>query len=348
MCLFQLAPELLLLIFECLESSFFREDLDRLTICKQWLPYARTAFLRDIEFSPSRLRRLLSIPIHNATARAELGATRVRRLKDNIRTVALPLRGYDQWRPSLEESLEERRTWTDNLDRDLAALADILRNSREFRAIHLAASMECHPLVPNTPRRSYLYAQTLSAFLQIESLTVLELDTWGTDFLPRNMGGDRESVHICPLVSRLLPTLHRLRIRMRRICPDALLVPQNTSPLHLQEFIINLSLAGEPSVTSVASSLRCRSSDEGPINLRKDIEDQARALADRMISPKTVRVLSHILPSFEKESLDVLTGKRMILAEDSAWDDDGSMMDDSVDSETDLFNSESSSSDEGL
>lgn len=42
-----------------------------------------------------------------------------------------------------------------------------------------------------------------------------------------------------------------------------------------------------------------------------------------MASPKTIRILTHSLPSFEIQSLDVLTGKKMMLDDGMTWDEDG-------------------------
>jgi len=53
------------------------------------------------------------------------------------------------------------------------------------------------------------------------------------------------------------------------------------------------------------------------------MREQAEALAARMASPKTVRILTHSYPNFRRQSLDVLTGKTMILEGDVAWDEDG-------------------------
>ncbi|KAF4442413.1 hypothetical protein FALBO_17297, partial [Fusarium albosuccineum] len=65
--------------------------------------------------------------------------------------------------------------------------------------------------------------------------------------------------------------------------------------------------------------------------------DAAGALAERMTSPKTLRILTHSLPSFEIQSLDVLTGKTMILDDDMAWGEDGKMVEEDSEPESELL-----------
>lgn len=70
--------------------------------------------------------------------------------------------------------------------------------------------------------------------------------------------------------------------------------------------------------------------------LQEDIEAQANALVTQMLAPSVVRILTHTYPKLEMQSLDVLTGKRMLLADDSAWDANGEVIEDKVESESEL------------
>ncbi|KAI1099735.1 hypothetical protein F4804DRAFT_336923 [Jackrogersella minutella] len=57
---------------------------------------------------------------------------------------------------------------------------------------------------------------------------------------------------------------------------------------------------------------------------QEDIEDQAKALTARsIVSPQTIRILTLSFPLIEIRSLDVLTGRYMIVANDMACLEDG-------------------------
>jgi hypothetical protein len=60
MSLLRLPPETLTQIMNDVGSSYFREDLGRLTICKQWFSFARTAYFKDFQLCQKSLRSLLS------------------------------------------------------------------------------------------------------------------------------------------------------------------------------------------------------------------------------------------------------------------------------------------------
>ena len=83
---------------------------------------------------------------------------------------------------------------------------------------------------------------------------------------------------------------------------------------------------------TVPPSTWCGSAAGGQPQLKAAMQKQAEALATRMASPKTVRILEHLelyqplsSPplSYELRSFDVLTRKTMVLDDDMAWDDDG-------------------------
>jgi hypothetical protein len=61
-----------------------------------------------------------------------------------------------------------------------------------------------------------------------------------------------------------------------------------------------------------------------------------------MASPKTVRILSHSLPQFKIQSLDVLSGKTTILGDDMAWDEDGETVEEASEPESEITDDDSS------
>lgn len=300
MYLLKLPPELLLLITQYLGASFFRDNLRRLTLCKQWYPFARTVLLADLRLSAKSLARVLFAP--GAARRLEL-------LKSTLRGVEFALDGFDDWESILptttttalslsgdtspptvwnedDSQAEAARTkWTTRLDDNLSEFSAFLRTCRNLRTFRFTAFSECHPRLPGLPRRDYLYEPTMSRLLSLSTstsnLTALELDTCGTSFVSRNDHQGQQQIHVCSHISRLLSQLHCLRLRMLHICPDALCPPVDgdTRQLKLNELIVNLSLANEsPEITSAAYPQRCNTSGGGFLQLRAEIEEQARLL----------------------------------------------------------------------
>lgn len=72
---------------------------------------------------------------------------------------------------------------------------------------------------------------------------------------------------------------------------------------------------------------------EGFLQLKADMEEQARVLVAQMTAPKIVRILTHALPSIEMRAFDVLTGRNLTLNEGAEWDDDGEAIEEEVSDE---------------
>lgn len=56
-----------------------------------------------------------------------------------------------------------------------------------------------------------------------------------------------------------------------------------------------------------------------------------------MATPKTIIILTHSLPQLKMQSLEVLTGRRMVLAADMAREDDGKTVEYDSDSESEIL-----------
>ncbi|KAF2431723.1 hypothetical protein EJ08DRAFT_586820 [Tothia fuscella] len=345
MSLLQLPAEILSQVLDYVGSSYFREDLGHLTICKLWFCHARNAYLKDLRLCQNDLQRLL------ASGHVE---DNLRLVKDNLESLHLDLRGFEDWdSPTFEgppwngaRATAVLPTWTTMLNNDLTQLANTAREARKLRELRIRTLSENHPALLFCPRRNYLSTSTMRSFLSLESLTVLELDLCGTELISEEDATD--STHICPLIGALLTSLQCLRLRMRRICADALRPLNQDSVLRLSEVIINLRLYEHegPIMTHSLASL-CGTADASIVQLHADIEHEAIFLVFRMISPKTVRVLSHRVSHGQMTSLDVLTGRRMMLADDAAWDDDGEPAEDDAESqESDIEDYISTASDE--
>lgn len=83
MSLLHLPPEALRQIFDEIGSSFFHEDLRRLTICKQWFELALPTCLKCITLSQKNLRSLLTYGV----------TKRPSPLQNNLETLHIELSG---------------------------------------------------------------------------------------------------------------------------------------------------------------------------------------------------------------------------------------------------------------
>ncbi|KAF9768902.1 hypothetical protein IL306_013750 [Fusarium sp. DS 682] len=337
MPLLRLPPETLRQIFDYLDSSFFHEDLGRLTVCKQWLDFALPACYKCITLSPETLRKLTTSGVMKRRSS----------LENSLDTLVLNLRGYyppftsyyqeyAQGSVSLQTLVAYRarsddlaKAWIKSLNYDLAQLAITAQRSRKLRALHIRAWGS-----PST--RTYLSLSTMRAILSVENLSVLVLDLSGTSL--DSSGHQGNGFHICPNIAATLRTLRTLHVRMRSICPDVLKPEDADENLQLSVVVINLShVSNQPEITSAAHSERCGSEGGGLIQLKADIYEQAEALATRLASPKVMRILFHTLPQFDTHSLDVLSGKIMIMDDDVAWDKDGKTVQEDSEPESELL-----------
>lgn len=106
---------------------------------------------------------------------------------------------------------------------------------------------------------------------------------------------------------------------MQSICAGVLRLQHYDSRLRLREVIINLGLSnGSMMTTPETHSTQCSSTCVGFLKLKADTEEQGEALAAHMKSPKIIRILAHSIPQLEIRSLDILTGKCMVLADGMA------------------------------
>ncbi|KAK5996127.1 hypothetical protein PT974_04555 [Cladobotryum mycophilum] len=347
MSLLRLPPETLRQIFDQIGSSFFHGDVGRLTVCKQWFEFALPACFKSIKLSQETLRRLTT-----SGAMKKPGL-----LKDSLESLDLELGGYQAYISTSsppdyaqESNVSEAtapneaprdnsvKTWIKALNDDLAQLAIIAQQSHRLRTLRIQAwgSPSSEPL---DNAEGYLSLPTLQALLSVENLSVLMLDL--SVSFQNSSGQQGNGRHICPAIGALLPTLRTLHLRMRSICPDVLKPQGSNDGSHLTVVAINLSLtANLPGITSAAHSKRCSSRGGGLLQLKADMQEQAEALATQMVSPKIIRILTHSLPQLETQSLDVLTGKTMVLDDDMAWDEDGKTVEEDSESESELLDDE--------
>ncbi|KAF1835637.1 hypothetical protein BDW02DRAFT_597127 [Decorospora gaudefroyi] len=125
MSLLQLPSETLIQIFDYVGSSYFRSDLSRLAVCKQWSKFAHTACFRDFYVTQKTVRRLLSSPYVESSLPL---------VKDSVETLDLALKGFEDW-DSILLSRHESRTSQEHGEgfhvcTSIAALLTTLRRLR--------------------------------------------------------------------------------------------------------------------------------------------------------------------------------------------------------------------------
>ncbi|OIW34068.1 hypothetical protein CONLIGDRAFT_629002 [Coniochaeta ligniaria NRRL 30616] len=282
----RLPPEILRQIFSEIGSSFFREDLGRLTVCKLWFEFALPTCFKSITLSQETLRSLV-------TSGAIKGLSP---LKDGLETLDLEVRGYQSClstsypqeyaqestslkapAPSGGPADDPVKTWIKILNNDLTQLAIVAQQSHRLRILRIRAWRSRSPEPLDTPQ-DYLRLPTMQAFLSVENLSVLVLDLSGSFLVSSGQQGIGR--HICPAIGAVLRTLRTLHLRMRSICPDVLKPRDLNDGLRLSVVVINLSLTTDlPGITSAAHSTRCGSQGGGLLQLKAEIQEQAEALA---------------------------------------------------------------------
>lgn len=350
MSLLRLPPEVLRHIFDQISPSFFHEDLGRLTICKQWFEFAHPASLKCITLSQEALRSLVTselmknpspLQYNLETLKIEFTTSRFFTSTHKVQTHAE--RYGDMLATITDATVRDSPVLPEmvKLENDFVQLATLARKSPQLHTLCIRVWSYPSPFPANYPV-DIVPRSAIQAFLSAENLTVLVLDVPGT---PVNIAGlQGNNNHICPAIGALLHTLRSLHVRMPCICPEVLKPQDSNDSLRLSVVIVNLSLTTNlPEITSAAHSKRCSSPSGGLLQLKAEIQEQAEALATRMESPKTIRILTHSLPRIETQSLDVLTGKITILDDDMAWDEDGKTVEEDSEPESELLDDDFSS-----
>ncbi|KAK5636770.1 hypothetical protein RRF57_012482 [Xylaria bambusicola] len=307
MPLLQLPPEILAHIFDELGSSFFHADLGRLTICRTWFEFALPLLFKSVTLIPLTLRNLLSSGVMEEPL-----------FQRSLETLELEFAGFKST-PPLPLLFDGHFPWKDNISSDLAKLATRAHQSRRLRTLRIR---HWSYGVPEIPFNYYLSLPVLLDLLSLGNLSVLVLDLNGGPYGPRRE--EEQQLHICTVIGALLSTLRVLHVRMHLICPDALKAPGSNGSLHLHTAVVNMSLNFSPSGFIFNShSKRCPSGEGNLLQLKTDMQEQAEVLASRMSSPRIVRILTRDNPACEMLSLDILTGKTMVLRYDAPWDAGG-------------------------
>ncbi|KAF2231540.1 hypothetical protein EV356DRAFT_579082 [Viridothelium virens] len=294
-----LPPELLLMILELLGAAFFREDIRRLTVCRTWFTLAHDVFSSEVIISPHVLHRFISSVNRKAAALS----------KGNLKSVYLEVDGRGKWE-SIKWPWLPHPPSQSILNQALTELVALVGSSKHSISLHVKAwSVLAGFRHSESFARDYLCGSTLRDLLLANVLSELVLDTGGIRLLPRD--ATESDFHFCTFISAQLANLRRLTLRMRRICPVALTPPSSDMALDLRHVIVNLSLFDEVVFeTCAAYSTRCGMVRKGDLELKTEIEEQAKALATQMIHPETVMIMTHTSPGVTSQSFDILKNKR--------------------------------------
>ncbi|KAI8716923.1 hypothetical protein NCS52_00986900 [Fusarium sp. LHS14.1] len=310
MNLLQFPTEILFIIFRLLGSAFFRRDTQRLTVSKSWYEIARSVLFRDLQFSARSLPRFL---------KADMSSL----VHQHTRTINIAFEGVQYHRalstasPSVQENVVTE--WNTNVGNNLTSLASILQDCRNLHVLKLGPRPQWR--APRAISQALFSSDALVSLLSVGNLTCLEFDTISTGILSAT--SHRRS-DICEVIRKLLPTLRRLRCRMRKICPRILMHREEGQLLRLEEVIINLNLGDVSQYASPQQSYPCGIFVSGPPAAWKaEMESAAKDLVDRMATPRVVRVLSRSGSSPQTECFDAIAQRRMMLAPGAAWDADG-------------------------
>lgn len=308
----ELPPELLSHILEFLGPDYFRQDISRLTVSKRWFTLAWPILVSRLELTAASLKVL-----------AGNDAAILRRSLPHITTIELSFRGFvpdaaqvDSHDADSESSVAAAvNVWTIQLNSDLVNLAALLRQCPRLRYLKLRAEpqgREGYLLRPG-----YLVATPLADLLSLRHLTSLELDIFGSYSRSRH-----PDMHLCDFINSLLPSLHRLRCRMSRMCERLLELSASGTPLSLEEVIISLCRTDRLSaVTHYQYTDPCEcSKHESVVDFHLGIEDQARTLSSRLRSPRMVRIIWEDVPGRGISALDAVTGRRIRLPPGTQWD----------------------------
>jgi hypothetical protein len=281
-----LPTELLSLIIEQLPVAIFQEDVGRLAISKRWYGVAQPLFLPRMEFTPRIIDRM-------ANTETEVLSESLAPFRNSAGCANIVLEGGD---PDLVPL---------NTSTNLFHLFSVLDEHTDIAALRLVARRDNNEWVADPrPERGYLYLHGVFMLLDLKHLTSLDLDLCGTNVkCPCEV-----PLHFCCFVRKLLSKVQTLRLRMRRICHEALW-PLEDRPVTLRKLTVNLYLGDlSDHNPKLNSSRRCvYQSPSRWGNPMNELRARMRALVEQMPGPRRAEI-RHLALSGEMHVWDALTG----------------------------------------
>lgn len=318
--------EILERIFSYVGPEFFRRNLSQLSISKKWNIFARNKFSRGVVLNDKNLD-VLSLYLTSQKI--------VTGMENRMEMLKLKFRGYYDGRQSEENRpVFCRSAYVIYLNEQLDILAEISHRCRKLHRLRIETDADGYFGLSE----DYLDRTMMCEILAIENLTYLDLNL-GTGVSPTYVG--KNHLHLCASIAARLPTLLELRLRLRRMCPDALKPPatmETSEPtLHLHTIIIFVTSNNEQSVrdSNFEQSVRdCRTPATGEL-LWAPMQGGLEKLIPQMAKPKVVRLLSHVSTDRHElagsdriQGYDLLNEKHFTLDQDAYWSDEGEDIED--------------------
>ncbi|KAK3314805.1 hypothetical protein B0H66DRAFT_535693 [Apodospora peruviana] len=298
----QLPAEIWLLILEYLPASFFQQDIRRLTVSRVWYALAYKQFIRQLEFTPPVISRIM----HRKSK--AMDKTRAM-LRENLRSVRIVLEGI--------APLGDHENACFDTATNVRELAYELMNFKELRHLTFVAKWPNRTWRADPLQTHYLPLRSIEPYIgPIEdycllmlqpSLTSLDIDLCGT--------GVKGYVHICTYFGILLERLKTLKVRLRHVCSD--IVPRDRYgfgddiPITVGDFTLNLYLGCvSDHNTKLNTATSCRSTHPGLWDWNSEAAEELRTamkgLLKRMPQPKRARII-HLAPTGEVHVWDAGT-----------------------------------------
>ena len=288
MQLLDLAPEIIILIFEQLDDDSHRKSfIKNLSISRAWYRLALPVLIDNIDLSALLLssRDLERFPpLGSALCNAIQAKTKglsIRMIGHPSKEISIePWFGNsvlndpdedDEDKADYDEEWEIWTTataagpgrcgssmwrdgehallkWRKGINHHLLRLADILPGMTSLEELSLEVSSESDDRYG--PRWDWLYGPTLeTVFKSIpNSVQFLTLDTAGSTIVTSKEC--RKPMHMCLLIAKHLHQLQHVRLRMRHICPEILATgPDIGTVSQLESLVVRLSLPYYPPAT---------------------------------------------------------------------------------------------------
>lgn len=325
--LLHLPDELLVTIFDYVGPQFFRSNIERLTICKQWCKFAIPVCYTDFYANQFAIEKFMAFG--NVHRNQQL-------LQYNIRSFTLIL--------DHDSAAAETGIW-EHIDRNLSFLASLLKGSSHLCALRFkGARLLLEPQGPEWIARRLSFI-TVREFLSVENLSILELDMCAPNIAYGHQRSDESSTdqsQLCGVIARCLSKLSSLRLRLLTICPDILTLAPHQTNLRLVESLINLSLVynGFPERGSPIA-VPCVGYEPQPyVTVKTALQHKAQVLASQMTAPKMVRIIYHNQRHPDGlRAYDALTDSVSRIGACNHWDDEGGELV-TMDSEDEEYNSD--------
>lgn len=281
-----LPVEIWLKIIEYLPASFFQKDIRRLTVAKCWYSLAYPIFFPD--YTP----KVISGFLHSRSKTFDETRSILQKSQQHVKVTV--------------EGTHFQHRYSDT-ESDLEAFGLLLRRFSGLKELTFVAKWPSVGWRYDLLQGSCLPFSSIEPYMLHDRLTTVVLDLCGTsvasDYNRRYFG------HFCLHIRFLLCRVQTLRVRMQRICEEALKPPSSGAEITVGEVTVNLYLGRVSEVNpKLNMSKSCRIDRcwewNDPLHA---VCEAMRVLSGGMAQPKQAEVI-HLSPSGHVER--VIFGKQ--------------------------------------